>query len=406
MKTDLLAARFVTAPLAALLLLCVTSADARFTPKDFAVRDARSVHGLLLDEGVLLGDEERPQFSCSGEFGEVASLIWTGRDAHAVTIGSSGVWLTAEHGCHWRRTTGAVDGQRVVGHYQPFDGSDRVVFAVDDEFGGTAIMETVDGGFTSTLSGSLAVSDAAFVALAGQGAVVAIGSRTDDGMLRTWWSQDSGETFVMAAAQEVTVSDGLTGAGYAQGRLWLWDMGVLHGVNSDGEVVYEAPGVETFGPVAGTSDGAVWLAAGVEGLWRKGPDEPWERVQQEDTRSVKVAYGQLWVARSVSHAGAPVILRSDDDGASWWPAWHAPATWTYPATCESSLAQTCGGASSTLQQDLGLPYEATPVDTSSEPDVPAEGGCGAAKGPLGCATIACLFMVLCLSSRRRRPGSP
>ena len=406
MEIDPLALRRVVAPLAALLLLCVTHADARFSPKDFAVRDAGTVHGLLLDEGVLLGGDDAPQFSCSGEFGAVASLLWTGRDAHAVALGSSGVWLTAEYGCHWRRTTGAVDGQRVVGHYQPFDGSDRVVFAVDDEFGGTAIMETVDGGFTSTLSGSLAVSDAAFVALAGAGEVVAIGSRTDEGMLRTWWSQDEGETFVMASDGEVAVSVALTAAGYAQGRLWLWDEGVLHGVNADGEIVYETPAVDTFGPVAGTEDGALWLAAGAEGLWRKGLEEPWERVQQEDTVHVKTAYGQLWVARSVAHAGAPVILRSDNAGASWWPVWHAPSTWTYPATCESSLAQTCGGPSTTLEQALSLPHEPASVDTTPPPEVTDEGGCGAARGPLAYAVIACLFMVLCLSSRRRRPGSP
>jgi hypothetical protein len=394
------------AHLALSLLLSASSAMAGLVPLDFAVRDAKSVHGVLFEQGVFLGEDTAALFSCTAQYGEVTSLLWTSHDAHAVTLGSSGVWLTAESGCHWRRTTGAVDGQRVVGYYQPTEGSDRVVFAVDDDFGATAIMETADGGFTSNLSGSLAVSDASFVVLGGQGDVVALGARTDEGALRTWWSDDAGESFFVAVDLDVEVSGALAGAGYALDRLWLWDDDVLYGVDAQGAVSTEVPPVTVHGPVAGTDGGVLWLAAGPDGLWRRDADGAWERVQDEDTRSVKTAYGQLWVARSVDHAGAPVILRSDDGGVSWWPAWLAPDTWTYPATCETSLAQQCGPVTAEVREGLGLPLNVANEGTPPEPPAADDTGCSGTGEHTGWPVLACLCVAFFVISRWQVPGSP
>lgn len=380
--------------------------QAQLVPKDFAVRDAKSIHGVLLDEGVFLGADNAAIFSCAEVFGEVDSLLWTGRDAHAVVLGVSGAWLTAESGCHWRRTTGAVDGQRVVGYYQSSEGSDRVVFAVDDPFGGTAIIETVDGGFTSSLTGSLAVTDASFVAMAGDGGNAALGARTDEGELRSWWSSDGGETFVLAEGASVQVSEGLRHAGYASSRLWMWDDGVLIGVDAQGDVESEAPPVSTPGPVAGADDGTLWLAAGNEGLWYRGDDGAWAQAHSEPTYRVKMAYGSLWVARSADHAGVPMVLRSDDDGVSWWPVWLSPESWDYAPTCESSLSQLCDTANIALQEALGLQVAAEIGPTPSPPVDDEITGCSGTRGAPSWAFLAYLCAALFVGTRRQVPGSP
>ena len=58
--------------------------------------------------------------------------------------------------------------------------------------------------------------------------------------------------------------------------------------------------------IAVGADGALWCAAGADGLWTFRDGQGWERVQSEHTTRVKRALDKLWIARSVTRAGAPV----------------------------------------------------------------------------------------------------
>ena len=109
--------RFPLGPTLVVALLS-SPAGAVVTPLDFAVKDATSVAMVLLEEGVLLAGDGQPVFVCTELFESARWLLWTGHADHALAVGDDGAWLSTEGGCHWRRTSGAVDGQRVVGAVQ------------------------------------------------------------------------------------------------------------------------------------------------------------------------------------------------------------------------------------------------------------------------------------------------
>ena len=401
--------RAIVAPLAAfvaVLSLPLSPSRAALTPVDFAVRGVQEVHAVLLEEGIFIDDEGEALFSCAEQFTDADSVIWTGRSAHGFVSGAEGAWLTTESGCHWRRTTGAVDGQRIVGHYQREEGSDRVVFAIDDPFGGTAVVETVDGGFTSTLSGDLALDGVRFLGLAGEGAEAAIAVRGADGGFWAAWSDDGGVTFVPNELSEHLLSDAVSFAGFGGARVWVQDAGDLIGVDAEGVLSLVPLEVDCLGSIAVGADGALWCAAGADGLWTSRDGQGWERVQSEHTTRVKRALDKLWIARSVTRAGAPVVLRSDDEGMTWRPVWLAPEAWRYPATCQSSADQVCGESAIALRSSLGLEVAEAHID-GQEVKIPAEQtGCAGVQGHGDSVPLVALLCVLLLATRARVPSSP
>ena len=385
-------------------------ARAVITPLDFAVADDTDVQAVLLEEGAWLVGQGELAFACSELYGSARWLLWTGHDGHALAVGDDGAWLTSAGGCHWRRTTGAVDGQRVVGVFQPTEGHDRILFATDDPFGGTKVVETLDGGFTSTLTGGLAIGDVTFAGLAGRGDVAVIVGRAADGELRAWWSEDAADTFQSVDDLGRIVGTELGLAGYDGHRAWCWDDGDLFGLTPAGDLDDGAPTFEGgHGVVAGDGDGVTWLAAGDEGLWRRSEAGVWEQVHPEPTMSVRVEHGRVWVARKVAHVGEPLILRSADGGDSWRTALAAPDAWRYPEECKSSVSQQCGAASETLRQGLGLPAsDWEPEEEGPAASPPASGGCGSTRGhetaPLALLLLTLVAWLWIRRGRRLRTG--
>ena len=381
-------------------------ASAGLSPIDFALRGDGSVHAVLTSEGLFIEGESGVLFSCAGQYGAADAVLWSGRAEHGVVTGEDGAWLSTESGCHWRRTTGAVDGQRVVGSYQPSTGSDRILFAVDDPFGGTAVVATSDGGFTSELAGDLAVDGVSFLGMAGSGDTAVVGGLDEEGVFLAWWSDDGGATFALKVDSGETLSESASFAGLGAGRVWLRDGARLFGLDSEGDLRVEEPPVVSQGELAADASGALWVAAGEEGLWRQSGDMTWERVHKEPTTRVKSTLESLWVSRSVTKADAPVVLRSDDMGESWWPVWLAPATWAYPATCQSSAVQVCDGSTIALRRGLGLEVESGVSIAPAQPEAPVDSGCAARSGPEQAPLLLLLLCWVVFASRARVPSSP
>ncbi len=388
---------------------------ARAGANPLVVGDADTPVAVLLDHGLLVPTDGEPELLCSEGYGGAALAFGT-QSGGLLVAGDDGPWLTTNGGCAWSRTAGIVSTRRVPGAYQSAPGHPRIVFALHSPLDGSSVAASEDGGFTSEALGLLTDAEVEVTGLVGEGDAIAVVGVDPNGVDASGWlSDDGGATF---APVQLGLSGVVTPAALIDGVLWVWAGAALERLSFDGS----GPQVErTFaeaGPwsTAADDDGRLWVAAGAEGLWMRSADGAWSQIDTSPTVVVRAWAGRVWAARDVTGAGDPLVVLTDDGGASWRSVLGAPETWSYPAGCESYHLQACGPYSAALRVDLGLPP--APDDTpdglpdlgdDEEPEVDGDGGgCGAARsGGSGHGPAAlCLLLLALASAHRERPGTP
>lgn len=389
---------------------------AQVAVRDIAVSDDDRPVAVLTDWGVLLpgAEGQPPSLSCASRYGPADWLLFTGLDG-LLLAGEGGPWTSSELGCHWRRTTGAADERRVVGLHQPATATDTVLFAIDDPGGSlSAVVMTSDGGLTTTLAGGLSIGESVLTGMAGQGDAVEVTGLDPAGHILRWRSDDAGGTFVAAPVDDAELGPTATPAALGGDTLWLWDDGTLHGVDrSSGDVTADRSFAADFRAVSDL-EGRLYVAAGVDGLWRRALSGDWEQLHTDATTTVSWVAGFVWVGREATAEGDPMVLASSDGGETWTTLLTVPGTWRYPVGCESSYAQLCHDEAVDLANALSIepPSDPGAVAAPTEPgaDGPADaGGCdGSARtNPGGAPAWALILLALALlTSGRRRHGSP
>ncbi len=316
------------------------------------------------------------------------------------------------NGCSWVRTSGVVQAREVLGAHVPVEGQGLALVLTVDTSAGVAtpmLARSNDGGQTTHRTETFAMAEVGDAGMMGDGSTLAIvGRRTGDAAAqapwRLWWSEDLGATFV-----EHTLAwsgDALRPAALVAGQPWLWAGDALARVDREtGALTVERAfaGAEAGAAdaVAAGLDGAVWVAAGAEGLWRRGEDGAWEAVAAFEgvATAVRARGARVWAGTEAARYGE-ALARVSGDGGETWAVAASLDDLAAPAACQALLTQQCKVERAAWDASLRDPEP----EPEPEPE-PGSDGCAAAGGRgVGGAWAMVIGTALAALTRRWRSG--
>lgn len=367
----------------------------------------RHEHGLLAPRA-----DGSPLLHCRRRVG---AAPWVRRTRTALlAAGEEGARTTTSEGCAWQDLGGAdAARQPVVGMHQPEPSSDRVLFALDAPGAPGRVVLSEDGGVTARRVGrdeqGFAVANVTLTGLVGRGERYLLvgwdrGLQAPGAWLGTALDEPPEQQPVEALPNGARPAPAALGAE----RAWLWGQGTLYRLRLDDGTLAEersfpAPPGDPEEPRGGAwpaaldAAGRLWVAAGAEGLWRRGPEGTWTRASDDRASAVRAAGPEVSIGLRAEGPGEALVRASDDGGASWTTVVEAPGSWHYSPGCSTRRAQVCADDGAALAEALGTspPPGLAPPDGAVEPgaDAGAEVEPGGSAGGGGCRAS-------------RRPGVP